>query len=56
MARYHSMIQEYLNALRVPASLSKGDLVYAHKPDAKRGKICARLDRALRDCRVPLGQ
>jgi hypothetical protein len=39
MARYHSRMQEHLNASRTPASLSKGDLVYAHKPDGKRGKI-----------------
>jgi hypothetical protein len=39
MARYHSRMQEHLNALRTPASLSMGDLVYAHKPDAKRGKF-----------------
>jgi hypothetical protein len=39
MARYHSRIQEHLNASRTPAFLSKGDLVYAHKPDAKSGKF-----------------
>jgi hypothetical protein len=39
MARYHSRMQENLNASRAPASLSKGDLVYAHKSDAKRGKF-----------------
>jgi Integrase core domain len=39
MARYHSRTQEHLNTSRTPASLSKGNLVYAHKPDAKRGKI-----------------
>jgi hypothetical protein len=32
-------MQEHLNASRTPASLSKGDMVYAHKPDAKRGKF-----------------
>jgi hypothetical protein len=37
MTRYHSRMKEHLNASRTPASLSKGDLVYAHKPDAKRG-------------------
>jgi hypothetical protein len=37
MARYHSGMQEHLNASRTPAFLSKGDLVYAHKPDTKRG-------------------
>jgi hypothetical protein len=39
MARYHSRMQEHLNASRTPASISKGDLVYAHKPDVKRGKF-----------------
>jgi hypothetical protein len=39
MDRYHNRMQEHLNALRAPSSLSKGDLVYAHKPDAKRGKF-----------------
>jgi hypothetical protein len=39
MARYHGRMQEHLNASRTPASLSNGDLVYAHKPDAKRGKF-----------------
>jgi hypothetical protein len=39
MARYHSRIQEHLNASRTPASLSKCDLVYAHKPDAKKGNF-----------------
>jgi hypothetical protein len=39
MARYHSRIQEHLNASRAPVYLFKGDLVYAHKPDAKRGKF-----------------
>jgi hypothetical protein len=32
-------MQEHLNASRTPASLSTGDLVYAHKPDAKRGNF-----------------
>jgi hypothetical protein len=32
-------MQEHLNASLTPASLSKGDLVYAHKSDAKRGKF-----------------
>jgi hypothetical protein len=39
MARYHSRMQELFNASRTPASLSKGDLVNAHKPDAKKGKF-----------------
>jgi hypothetical protein len=39
MSRYHSRMKEHLNASRNPASLSKGDLVYAHKPDATRGKL-----------------
>jgi hypothetical protein len=39
MARYHSRMQEHLNASRTPEILSKGDLVYAHKPDAKRGNF-----------------
>jgi hypothetical protein len=39
MARYHSRMQEHLNDSRTSASLSKGDLVYAHKPDAKRLKF-----------------
>jgi hypothetical protein len=39
MARYHGRMKEHLNASRTPASLSKGGLVYAHKPDAKRGKF-----------------
>jgi hypothetical protein len=32
-------MQEHLNASRTPEFLSKGDLVHAHKPDAKRGKF-----------------
>jgi hypothetical protein len=39
MARYHGRMQKHLNASRTPASLSMGDLVYAHKPDVKRGKF-----------------
>jgi hypothetical protein len=39
MARYYSRMQENLNASRTPAFLSQDDLVYAHKPDAKRGKF-----------------
>jgi hypothetical protein len=39
MARYYSRMQEHLNASRTSAPLSQGDLVYAHKPDAKRGKF-----------------
>jgi hypothetical protein len=39
MARYDSIMQEHLNASRTPASFSKGDLVYGHKPDAKGGKF-----------------
>jgi hypothetical protein len=39
MTRYYSRMQEHVYASRKPASISKGDLVYAHKPDAKRGKI-----------------
>jgi hypothetical protein len=39
VARYHGRIQEHLNASRTPAFLSQGDLVYAHKPDAKRGNF-----------------
>jgi hypothetical protein len=39
MGRYHSRMNEHLTASRNPASLSKGDLVYAHKLDATRGKL-----------------
>jgi hypothetical protein len=39
MVRYYSRMQEHLNASRTPESFSKGDLVYAPKPDAKRGKF-----------------
>jgi transposase InsO family protein len=39
MARYHSRMQEYWNASRTPVYLSKGDLVYAHIPDATIGKF-----------------
>jgi hypothetical protein len=39
MARYHSRMQEHLNASRTPASLPKSDLVYDQKPDAKRGEF-----------------
>jgi hypothetical protein len=55
MADYHSRMQEHVNASRTPASLSKGDLVYAHKPDATRGKF-DHLERSSHDCRVPLWQ
>jgi hypothetical protein len=39
MARYHSRMKEHLNTSRTPTFLSKGDLVYVHKPDAKRGEF-----------------
>jgi hypothetical protein len=39
MVRIYSRMQEHLNASRIPFSLSKGDLVYALKPDAKSGKF-----------------
>jgi hypothetical protein len=38
-AHYHSRMKEHFNASRTPASLSRNDLVYAQKPDAKRGKF-----------------
>jgi hypothetical protein len=36
IAHYHSRMQEHLSASRTFATLSKGDLVYALKSDAKR--------------------
>jgi hypothetical protein len=38
-ARFHSRMQEDLNASRTLASLSKNVLFYAHKLDAKRGNF-----------------
>jgi hypothetical protein len=39
MARYHKRMQQHFNASHTPTFLSKGDLIYAHKPDAKRRKF-----------------
>jgi hypothetical protein len=53
MAHYHSRMQEHLNASGTLAYLSMGDLMYAHKLDAKR-QICSHLERSVQDGRVPL--
>jgi hypothetical protein len=55
IARYQSEMKKKSNLSHTPASLSRGDLVNARKPDTMRGNFCLQLERSLHDCRVPLG-